>query len=464
MLVQFLTDLNTVVGLCAALFAFDFLLNQNEKLGIANHIGQLVKSATKWREEFRDSTRAVGTIIQLIVPNSKKGLYRVMSASAIFIAVSIVASYLVLPLWGVSIYMFLGDLRLAFGLLVSATVIATSVIASWWMSLYLLPVLKEARGGFAFVVFLIAATCIALLSYVVPRAPAYLLLRALPIADTVIVPIQASFSDLADGTQTPISLNVRRLITPEEKLFMQGLRYVKETPIAKSGSKPGTYSYAVHETITTVKDEDLFVELGYRLSYAQVCGHQVGQVLLRALEVTNQSVDAVGGGLLNCALLRASSLVRRVDIVFREPLNYSSISLGFGGGIGPIAIRRSDSEGVAFIGDIYISRVLRGDPNVKTELDDLRKLFDKRGFDSTLATIAGAENVFVLSKTVIGFVPLLAVVVLLSLAALKVVVKLTSLTTFAWLLLRLERAPCTVMAYLILIASIPFLLVKAILI
>ena len=157
-------------------------------------------------------------------------------------------------------------------------------------------------------------------------------------------------------------------------------------------------------------------------------------------------------------------MVRRVDVVFREPLDYSSISMGFGGSVGPIAIRRSDSEGVAFIGDIYISRVLRGDPNVKTELDDLRKLFDKRGFDLTLATIASAENVFILAQTAVGFVPLLAVVILLPLAACKVVVKLASLAMFAWLLERLERGPCTVMAFLILIAVTPFLLIKAMLI
>ena len=80
MFVQFLTDLNTVVGLCAALFAFDYLLNPGEKRRIANMIDELVKSARKLTEQFRDSTRAIGEVIKLLLPISKKGLYRVMAA------------------------------------------------------------------------------------------------------------------------------------------------------------------------------------------------------------------------------------------------------------------------------------------------------------------------------------------------------------------------------------------------
>ena len=461
MLAQFLTDLNTVVGLCAALFAFDFLLAQNEKIAIANHIDGLVKSARNRGDQFRDSARGVGVIVQLIVPNNKKGLYRVTTATVIFMTASILASYFVIPFWRVTMYMSLGDITSVLALLISGTLIVASGIIAWWMSSYLLPVLKEARGGFALAVFFLAATCISLISYVAPRPFAYLLLRALPIANTVVVPVQASFSDLLDGTQTPINLNVRRYITSEERLFLQGLRYLKQESIAESGSKPGTYAYVIHETITNVKDEDLFVEMNYRLGTEQVCDRQVSQVLLRAMGVSSPGVAAVGDGVLNCALLKRSSLVRRVDVVFRSPVNYSSFSLGLGANMGPLAIRREDSEGVAFIGDIYVMWALRGDPRVKTELDNLKKLFDQRGFDSALATIAGAENAFILAKPVIVLVPLLALAILLSLAGLKIMVKLTSLVMFAWFLERLERGPCTVMAYLILIAATPVLLVKA---
>jgi hypothetical protein len=241
MLVQFLTDLNTVVGLCAALFAFDYLLNPGEKRRIANMIDKLVKSARKLTEQFRDSTRAIGEVIELLLPISKKGLYRVMAVSGIFIALSLLASYLMFPLWRVSVYMSLGDLPSSLALLVAPTLIVISVIASWWMCMYLLPVLRVAESGFALPIFLIAAICIALVSYVAPRPLAYVLVRALPVAHTVIIPVQASFSSASDGTQTPISLNVMRHITAQERLFLQGLRYIKEEPFFGSGPKPGTY-------------------------------------------------------------------------------------------------------------------------------------------------------------------------------------------------------------------------------
>ena len=255
-----------------------------------------------------------------------------------------------------------------------------------------------------------------------------------------------------------------RHITAQERLFLQGLRYIKEEPIFGSGPKPGTYSFAIYEKFTTVKEDDLFIELTFRLTH-DVCGQQISHVVSKALELSDKGVDAVGGGLLNCTLLRSSSLVRRLDIVFRRPpFDYSTMEFGIGASVGPLAIRRTNSEGVAFIGDVYITYPLRGDRDVKTELDRVRKLFDKRGFDYTLAAIAGAESVFVLGKTVIGFVPMLAVAVFLSLVALKSLLRILSLRMFAWLLDRLQRAPCTVMAYLILIAAAPFLLAKAMLV